>query len=42
MEGHRSRATELLNAAQEADSMLQAWRIVTAETGQPGPSYAAA
>ena len=39
---HRSRATELLNAAQEADSMLQVWRIVTAETGQPGPSYAAA
>jgi hypothetical protein len=39
---HRSRATELLNAAQEADSTLQVWRIVTVETGQPGPGYAAA
>jgi hypothetical protein len=39
---HRSRATELLNAAQEADSTLHVWRIVTAETGQPGPGYAAA
>ena len=39
---HRNRATELLNAAQEADPTLQVWRIVTAETGQPGPGYAAA
>ena len=39
---HRSRATELLNAAQEADPTLQVWRIVTAETGQPGSGYAAA
>ena len=36
---HRSRATELLKAAQMADPALQVWRIVNAQTGEPGSGY---